>query len=452
MSLGLEAGWRERLVDAAAPRDGQRILDVATGTGLVARRLRARAPCQVVGVDLTPGMLSVADRDGVLLALGRAEQLPFGDARFDGLTFTYLLRYVDDPAATLRELARVVRPGGRIASLEFHVPRNPLLKFGWWLYTRLALPLIGRAFSPEWAGVGAFLGRSISAFYRRHSLRDVEAMWRAAGIDDVRSVVLGLGAAVVTSGTRAGSVSAGPPAPIRPAFYALAPGGWRDYLTLLHPPYLAWHLSYVVLGASLAPALHAERLVATLLAFGLALGVGVHALDELNGRPLGTRIPDFALRVLAVLGLGAGVAIGIVGATVVSPSLLAFVLVGVLLALAYPLELAGGKLHSDLWFAVGWGAFPLVTAYWAQALEPSMVVLAGAGFAVATSYAQRRLSTWVRVVRRRAVDVRGELRLSDGERVALDADRLIAAPESALRWLALACVLIALAALFLRLS
>ncbi|MEK7285619.1 MAG: class I SAM-dependent methyltransferase, partial [Chloroflexota bacterium] len=210
LSLGLERGWRRRLIERAGPRSDQLLLDVATGTGLVARALRQRGSTLVVGVDLTPGMLAVADRsDGIRLVLARAEQLPFPDERFDGLTFTYLLRYVDDPATTLRELARVVRPGGRIASLEFHRPDPLPLRLGWWLYTRAALPVLGRIVSRDWARVGAFLGRSIDAFYDRHPLREQEEMWRAAGIPDVRSDVLGLGAAVVTWGvvrsTRAAS-------------------------------------------------------------------------------------------------------------------------------------------------------------------------------------------------------------------------------------------------------
>ncbi len=395
-------------------------------------------------------MLAATDPDdGVRLVLGLAEQLPFADARFDGLTFTYLLRYVDDPAATLRELARVVRPGGTIASLEFHVPRRLPLRAAWWLYARLALPALGAMVGRRWVGVARFLAGSISAFYARHPLDEVEAMWRAAGIADVKSDVLGLGAAVVTCGRRA-SDGETPPPRLRPAFYALRAGGWRDYVTLLHAPYTAWHLSYVVLGAALAPVLHPERLLGTLLAFFLALGIGVHALDELNGRPLRTAIPVAILRALGVFGLGAAAALGVVAATVVDPSVLVFVAAGLALALGYPLELAGGRLHSDLWFALGWGAFPVLTAYWANALALSPLAATAAAYAVAMSYAQRRLSTWVRTVRRRATRVAGEMEVA-GERRVLHASTLIASSESALRWMTLACVLIALAALALRL-
>lgn len=486
LSLGLEAGWRARLAETAAPADGQRILDVATGTGLVARALRDRAACVVFGLDVTPQMLrSARPSAGIHYVAARAERLPFADGGFDGLTFTYLLRYVADPPSTIRELARVVRPGGRITSLEFYRPGPWPLRLGWWLYTRIALPLIGRALSREWSSVGSFLGRSISGFYDRHSLREVEAMWREAGIQEVRSEVLGLGAAVVTTGIRAstpavetrtvrmgGASVAGAPhtraardasfssaggqlgatGPLaRPAFYALAQGGWRDYVTLLHPPYTAWHLSYVVLGAALAPTLHIDRLVGTLLAFFLALGIGVHALDELSGRPLRTRIPKTVLLGLGVGGVAAAVALGLVATTVVGSSLLIFITAGVLLALGYPLELARGRLHGDLWFALGWGAFPVLTAYWANAVSLSWGALAAAAYAFTLSYAQRRLSTWVRTIRRRTLAAEGRLSFTDGGTQRLDERALIAPAESALRWLTAASVLVALAALSARL-
>lgn len=408
----------------------------------------------MVGVDVSLGMLAEAARgDAIRYVIARAEQLPFADATFDALAFTYLLRYVDDPAATLRELARVVRPGGRVASLEFHVPRAWPLRAVWWLYARVGLRAVAAFASPAWRHVAGFLPGSISAFYRRHALREIEGMWRAAGLADVSSETLTLGAAVLTWGTlrlkspaEPGFESGG----LRPAFYALASGGWRDYLTLLHAPYTAWHLSYVVVGAALAPVVHLERLVGTLLAFFLALGVGVHALDELNGRPLGTRIPRAVLVALALAGIGGAVALGIVAAALSSPSLLVFVALGILLALAYPLELAGGKLHSDLWFALGWGAFPLLTSYWANAFALSWPAMLGAGYAITTSYAQRRLSTWVRLVRRQTASASGELRLRSGEQRLLDAAALIAAPESALRWLTAAVCLLALGLLALR--
>lgn len=450
LSLGLERGWRRRLVERASPREGDLYLDVATGTGLVARELRRSAGCRVVGVDITAAMLGSADRsDGIRFVQGRAERLPFPDARFDGLTFTYLLRYVDDPVSTLRELARVVRPGGRIAMLEFARPRSPVLRAGWWLYTRLALPILGASISRDWRAVGAFLGPSIDRFYDRN---DMDEVWRQAGIDEVRTDRLGLGAAVVTSGVVPDSVR--PPAiePARPAFYALPSGGWRDYVTLLHPPYTAWHLSYVVLGAALASDVRIDRLVGTLIAFFLALGVGVHALDEMNGRPLRTRIPNGVLVAFAILGLGGAVALGLAATAVVGPGLLAFIAIGIALALGYPLELARGRLHSDLWFALGWGAFPVLTAAYASGGSITVAAIAGAAYAVALSYAQRVLSTWVRTLRRRTDTVTGEMRMANGERIPIDRARLMDAPETALRWLTAVAVLVAVAALAVRLA
>ncbi len=459
LSLGLEEGWRRRLVARASPRETDLHLDVATGTGLVARALR-KTGCRVVGLDLVPNMLAAAARsDGVRFVQGRAERLPFRDATFDGLTFTYLFRYVDDPVATLRELARVVRPGGRIAMLEFGRPSVLPLRLGWWLYTRLGLPLVGSFVSPKWRAVGAFLGRSVDRFYERY---DMERIWREAGIGDVRAETLGLGAAVVVSGATPGQeVAGGRAIPAHradaddgasPAFYALPSGGWRDYVTLLHPPYLLWHLSYVILGAALATELHPDRLAASVVAFFLALGVGIHALDELNGRPVRTRIPDGVLLGLAVGGLGGAVALGLAATTVLGPGMLFFIAAGIALALGYPLELAGGRLHSDLWFALGWGAFPVLTGAYASGGSLTAAAIVGAAYAAALSYAQRVLSTWVRMLRRRTESVTGEIRSTSGATVAIDRQRLLAAPESGLRWLTAASLLVAAAALALRLA
>jgi hypothetical protein len=229
---------------------------------------------------------------------------------------------------------------------------------------------------------------------------------------------------------------------VKRAFYALEPGGARDYVTLLHLPYTAWHLSYVVLGACLAPVESWPRLGLTALAFLLAMGVAAHALDELNGRPLRTRIPDAVLVALAVLGLGGACAIGISVAAGFSLWLLAFVAAGAFLVVAYNLELAG--LHTDLWFGLAWGGFPVLTAAFAQtgSVEPE-AVLAGAA-AVLLSLAQRRLSTQARHVRRHVRRVSGEVELEDGRREPLDADSLVAAPEWALR--AMTAFTVALAA------
>jgi hypothetical protein len=192
--------------------------------------------------------------------------------------------------------------------------------------------------------------------------------------------------------------------PARPAFYALRPGGWRDYVTLLHPPYTLWHLSYVALGAALAPTMRWNVLGWTVLAFALALGVGAHALDELQSRPLQTRIPTPTLVALAVGSVAAACAIGVWVASWRTWWLLAFVGVGAWIVVAYNLELAGGAFHSDTWFALAWGAFPLLTAYVAVAGRLDWAAAAGAAFAVCSSLAQRTLSTEVRRARRVAGD------------------------------------------------
>jgi hypothetical protein len=237
----------------------------------------------------------------------------------------------------------------------------------------------------------------------------------------------------------------------RPAFYALAPGGWRDYVTLLHPPYTLWHLSYVAIGAALAPHFKADVLGFGLLAFFLGMGVAGHALDELNGRPLQTRIGDTALVALAVASLAGAAAIGVAVAVRTSLWLLVFVAAGTFIAVAYNLELFGGRFHGDAWFAADWGAFPLLTAYLAMAGDLRLPALLGAAFAFALSLAQRRLSTPVRHVRRRVAAVRGELVGHDGAREQLDRARLIAADEAALRLLTSATVTLALAMVAARL-
>jgi hypothetical protein len=231
----------------------------------------------------------------------------------------------------------------------------------------------------------------------------------------------------------------------RPAFYALAPGGWRDYVTLLHLPYTAWHLSYVVVGACLAPVVAWDRLGLTVLAFALAMGVGAHALDELSGRPLRTAIPSSVLVALAVASVGAACAIGAAVAASFSWWLLAFVAVGAFLVPAYNLELLGGRFHTDLWFALAWGAFPVLTGYWACAGTLRAPALAAAAWATALSLAQRRLSTPVRRVRRSVREIEGATVLADGTREPLGAAALIAAPEAALRLLTAATLLLAAA-------
>ena len=238
---------------------------------------------------------------------------------------------------------------------------------------------------------------------------------------------------------------------MKPAFYALPRGGWRDYVTLLHLPYTAWHLSYVVVGGCLAIEVPWDRLGATVLAFFLAMGIGAHALDELAGRPLKTAIPPGALTALAVVSLLAASTIGVIVALSFSLWILPLVAVGAFLVPAYNLELFGGRFHSDLWFALAWGAFPVVTGYLACTGTVRLVAVIAAAWATVLSLAQRRLSTPVRHTRREVVAVAGELELADGGREAITREGLIAAPESALHLLAFATFLIAAALVALHL-
>jgi demethylmenaquinone methyltransferase / 2-methoxy-6-polyprenyl-1,4-benzoquinol methylase len=205
LSFGQDPRWRRFLVSCVDARPGDTVLDVATGTGAVARELIRQKGCTVVGLDQSAEMLAEARRrlgDDVELVEGTAERLPFEDASFDALTFTYLLRYVADPAATLRELARVVRPGGSIASLEFAVPQG-VWRLLWELYVRAVLPLAGRAISPGWHRVGGFLGGSIRAFASEWPEARLLAAWRDAGIDNVCARRLSLGGGIVIWGRRA---------------------------------------------------------------------------------------------------------------------------------------------------------------------------------------------------------------------------------------------------------
>jgi demethylmenaquinone methyltransferase / 2-methoxy-6-polyprenyl-1,4-benzoquinol methylase len=212
LSLGQDPRWRSFLASRLDVGPGATVLDVASGTGAVAIELARRHGCRVVGVDQSAEMLAEGRRrveaaglaERVELLEARAEELPFEDADFAGLTFTYLLRYVDDPAATMRELARVVRPGGRIAMLEFSVPPRLLPRAAWEAYVRAGLPLAGRAVSPGWAEVGDFLGPSIRAFWRRWPPERLRGMWEGAGIADVRARLFSLGGGVVMWGSRAG--------------------------------------------------------------------------------------------------------------------------------------------------------------------------------------------------------------------------------------------------------
>jgi hypothetical protein len=236
----------------------------------------------------------------------------------------------------------------------------------------------------------------------------------------------------------------------RPAFYALAGGGWRDLVTLLHPPYTAWHVAYVALGAAVASHFSLGRMGAALAAFALAVGIGAHALDELHGRPLGTALSSRTLVALGAIGIGGATAIGIVGIITISATLIPFVLAGAFLAVAYNLELFGGRFHSDLWFALAWGGLPALTGFWVCALRFEATGLIIAAACTALSLAQRRLSTPVRELRRRTASVQGTQRLLDGRAVELTAARLAQPLDGALRMLSLGIVLLAAGAVALR--
>jgi hypothetical protein len=238
----------------------------------------------------------------------------------------------------------------------------------------------------------------------------------------------------------------------RPAFYAARPGGWRDWWTLLHPPYTAWHLSYAVIGASLAPHVYLSRLIATVLAFFLAVGVAAHALDELHGRPLGTAISGPVLVAVSVAGLAGALALGIAGISRAGWILIPFMVAGPILVIAYNAELFGGLVHTDLGFAAAWGAFPALTGYAAQAGNLSPAACLAAVAALALSAAQRRLSTPARIIRRRAVSVDGTVKFAGGSSVPVSAQLLLEPLEHALRAMSWAIVLFAAALAIARLA
>src|SRR5438552_14965786 len=318
---------------------------------------------------------------------------------------------------------------------------------------------------------GTYLCPNIDLFYAPPPPHELERYWGDAGLCDVRATRMSFGGGVLMSATRSTSEAGAPegpramgnrppgrgvrrpvegvsvapaegatsvaPALDRSAFYSLAPGGARDYWTLLHPPYTAWHLSYVLLGASLAPAPDPRIVAGALLAFFLGVGVAAHSFDELQGRPLGTRIPSGVLVVLGSFGLLGAVALGLVAAAQVGGGLLVFVVAGAALVLLYGLE--APLVHSDLGFALGWGGFPVMTAAFATGAPPVPAALVAVAASL-LSLAQRRLSTPVRRIRRRATAITGVVRYRDGSTEALGRDALLAAPEAALRllWLAAA--------------
>lgn len=240
-------------------------------------------------------------------------------------------------------------------------------------------------------------------------------------------------------------------APERPAFYALGGGRASDLLTLLHPPYTAWHLSYFALGAALAPHMYVNRLLWGLAAFALAVGVAAHALDELNDRPLRTGLSDRALIALAAVSLLGALAIGVAGAIVVSAWLIPLIVLGGLFLPAYNLEWIGGRLHGDVWFAIGWGGFPAFTGYFVEALKIDLPGVLIALACTVLSVAQRRLSSPARDLRRRTSSVTGVRTLADGSSEELSVAHLLAPLDGALAALSLGVVVTACALVAARL-
>ncbi len=460
LSFGQDRRWRRAVADHAAAAAPKLVLDVATGPAGVALAVAARTGADVVGVDLNepmlraglPNVLRPGLRGRVRLAAGRADQLPFADATFDAVTFSYLLRYVDDPAATLAEMARCLRPGGTMASLEFAVPPQPAVARGL-VVLHAARPARARRphRRPRLVSGGALPGAehlgSLPALPpgrarrrlargrpdRRGGTAD-EHGWRAdhVGQQDRRRGFPGGGIGFVS--TRQD----------RPAFYAVGrgTGGPGDWVTLLHPPYTLWHLSYVVMGAAVMPPLVVWRLGGTLIAFFLAVGIGAHALDELKGRPLGTGIGSTTLAVTAGVSIIGAVVMGLVYGGL---RLLPFVVVGCLLVFSYNLELFGGVMHSDIWFGLAWGSFPALVGAYAQHWTLSVAAVAVAAAAFFLSLGQRALSTPARTLRRRVSDVSAQITFNDGREQQLGRADLLAPLEQALRFFVWATGAVALA-------
>ncbi|HMA26752.1 MAG: hypothetical protein ACM33U_11760 [Solirubrobacterales bacterium] len=240
-----------------------------------------------------------------------------------------------------------------------------------------------------------------------------------------------------------------------PAFYALPRGGWRDLVTVLHPPYTAWNLANVGFGAAAATQIHTDRFVATLAAFFLALGFSAHALDELNGRPLKTELSDRALIGLAAVSLAGAVGIGVAGCLIVSATLAPFVVVGSFFVVAYNLELFGGRFHTDFWLAFAWAAFPALTSWWINTLSFGSAKTVVAGLLTAAGCfglvsVQRRLSTPVRRLRRKTISVSGEQRLEDGTVIPLTVTELAGPLDGSLRGLSWAVVVLSIGMVVIR--
>jgi hypothetical protein len=241
----------------------------------------------------------------------------------------------------------------------------------------------------------------------------------------------------------------------RPAFYALRPGGWRDLITVLHPPYTAWHLANVAFGAAAATQIHTDRFVATLAAFFLAVGVSAHTLDELNGRPLKTELSDRTLIVLASVSLAGAVGIGVAGCIIVSATLIPFVLAGAFFVVAYNFELFGGRFHTAFWLAFAWAAFPALTSWWVNTLTLDSFRADVAGALVAAGCfglvsVQRTLSTPVRRLRRATASVTGEQRLDDGTVIPLTVAEISGPLDASLRGLSWAVVVLSIGLVVIR--
>ena len=339
LSFGQNGRWRREMVAHVDHDDPSAMLDVATGTAGVALALTRRTNAQITGIDITEAMLrrghervaraGAADR--VRLVVGQAERLPFPDDSFDALTFTYLLRYVADPAATLRELAR--ESSGRARRSQVWSSRCRRTGSGGpgGGCTRAACYRLRAMSRAVVSGVGSDASSDPTS---RRTTTATPVAWTIRSVEGRRTRERRR--SFDEPGRRARDVGpeAGPLSMARPAFYAARPGGWRDWWTMLHPPYTAWHLSYVVIGATLAPRTDGARLVATLLAFFFAVGVAAHALDELHGRPLAHHHSDrMARRRSAAGGLLIACALGFVGVATVGPGLLAFIVIGPLLVL-----------------------------------------------------------------------------------------------------------------------
>ena len=411
LSFGQDPRWRRFLVSRLDVRSDDRVLDVATGTGLVARELVRRFGCSVVGIDQSPEMLARRSRANERacrsrLVEGRAEALPFADGEFASLTVTYLLRYVDDPAATMRELARVVRPGGTVAMLEFAVPRGvwrPL----WELWVRVGLPGAGRLISPGWHEVGAL---------PRPEHPRVLASAHIAALFDAASRVRA--ATRLDGGRRGGCRASAAESPVRgrrratmnaetrPAFYALSRGGWRDYVTLLHPPYTLWHLSYVAVGAGLASpfswraAPRRSSRSRSRWASARTPSTSFTADRSVRRSPTARsgRSPSCRSQPLRRSGstrasLGRG---GSRRSSSRAPSS----------SSRTTSSCFGGAFHSTLWFALAWGSLPALSAYVVEAETLRLEAVAAAAYAALLSYAQRVLSTPARAARRQAGTVR----------------------------------------------